>query len=402
MSSEPRAPARSAPGAVRGVLAACACAAVAAPGTIAADPIRLRGDAFATAESPAGLLSLSARDRFKTWLDAEAVVWLGAGDDTEADVLVISVEARDPHRRGSIRVGRQIVIAGALRPMHVDGADARAHLPKGFDLEVFGGLPVVPRFGPRAYDWLVGTRLSRKLGPARLGLGYLERRDDGALDTRELAFDAASAIGERIDVSAGAALDVIQLGFAEARVAATWNRKALRVELFGIQRSAAHLLPATSLFSVLGDVPSRRVGASARWRAAPRLDVTGTAGTRIVDGEVAEDLAAGARLRLDDRGASSIGVELDRQGGADSGWTGARASGRFQLCRAWVFSAEAELVRPDDPRGRGTLWPWALGALTWHPTADWDAAVAMEASSTPEVVWRVDALARLSRRWEGP
>lgn len=379
---------------------AVVAAALAAP-PAAADPLRLRGDALASIESPAGLLSLSGRDRFRSWLDAEAVVWFGGGDDTAADVLIISVEARDPKRRGSVRIGRQVVVAGALRPVHVDGLDARAHLPWKLDAELFGGLPVVPRFGASIYDWLYGGRVSRAIGPARLGIGWLDRRDHGALVTNEIAVDAAAAIGKKLDVSAGAAYDTIGFGLAEARAAVTWApRRAWRVELFGIQRSAAHLLPATSLFSVLGDVPSRRIGASARWRAAPRLDVDATAATRIVDGDLAEDLAAGAHLRLDDRGASSIGVELDRQGGDGIGWTGARAMGRFELCPAWVVSAEAELVRPDDDRGRGAFWPWGLAALTWHPTSDWDAAIAVEALASPEVAWRVDALARLSRRLE--
>jgi hypothetical protein len=379
-----------------------ACVLAGAQARADADPIRLRGDALASVESPAGLLSISGRDRFRSWLDAEAVVWFGAGDESEVEVLVISVEARDPKRRGAVRVGRQVVTAGALRPVHVDGVHGRAHLPWRFDAQVFGGIPVIPKFGASGHEWVYGARVSRAVGPAKLGVGWLERRDHGELHTAEVALDAASPIGKQIDVSVGAAYDTVGFGFAEARGAVTWTRRALRVELFGMQRSASHLLPATSLFSVLGDVPSRRAGASVRWRAAPRLDVTATGAARVVDGEVAEDLEAGARLRLDDRGASSIGVELERQGGDGIGWTGVRASGRFALCPAWVIAAEAEVVRPDDDSGRGALWPWGLAAVTWHPTKDWDAAVAVEASASPEVDWRVDALARVSRRWEGP
>lgn len=386
--------------------AVIAALAVVVPAAAAADPIRLRGDALATAETPAGLLSLSARDRFAPWLSAEAVVWFGAGsdrpDDATGDVLVISVEARDLQRHRAIRIGRQVVTAGALRPVHLDGAGGRIRVPWAIDVEAFGGVPVVPRFGVGAYDWLYGARLSRGLGPARIGVAWLERRDHGALDTRELAVDAVAALGKTLDLSAGAAYDTVQLGLAEARAAATWNRRALRLELFAVQRTAAHLLPATSLFSVLGDVPARRGGTSARWRAAPRLDVTATLAVRGLDGDVAEDLAVGTRLRLDDRGASSIGLELERQGGDATGWTGARASGRWQVCATWAVAAEAELVRLDVDRGTGTLWPWGLAAVTWRPNRDWDAAAAIEASASPEVEWRIDALARLSRRWEGP
>ena len=72
------------------------------------------------------------------------------------------------------------------------------------------------------------------------------------------------------------------------------------------------------------------------------------------------------------------------------------------MCRAWVASVEAELVRPDDPRGRGAVWPWGIGAVTWRPDDVWEAAMAVESSASPEVRWRLDALLRVSRRWEGP
>ncbi len=56
---------------------------------------------------------------------------------------------------------------------------------------------------------------------------------------------------------------------------------------------------------------------------------------------------------------------------------------------------------PDVDRGRGTVWPWALAALGWTQGA-WDAAMAVEASSTPADRYRVDVLAQLGRRWEAP
>jgi len=366
-----------------------------------ADPLRLRADAFTTADSPTGLLSLSGRDRMEPWLDAEAEVWMGAGDGTNADVLVMVVQARDPKGRGAVRIGRQIVMMGALRPVHVDGVAGRVRAPGGIAVDVFGGSPVEPETAPHAWAWLVGSRLSRAIGPVRIGLSALEWREHGDNATREVGADANVEITKQLDATGAVALDTISFGVAEARVSAIWRRKDLALELFGVDRSAAHLLPATSLFSVLGDVAAFRTGAGARWRAAPRLDVNATAGARIVDGEVAEDLSANTRLRLDDAGLSSIGFELTRQGGAGSAWTGARTTGRYAICHDWIAALEAELVRPDANTGRGTLWPWGLAALTWRPNRDWDAAMAVEASASPEYRARVDVIARLSRRWEG-
>jgi len=135
--------------------------------------------------------------------------------------------------------------------------------------------------------------------------------------------------------------------------------------------------------------------------AAPRLDLTADGGARRVDADVAPELALRSRLKLDDRGASSLTAELRRSGVGMEAWTGARAAGRLALPRAFAVSTELELVRPDDPRGRGALWPWALGALSWD-RGGWQAAVAVEASSSPQYRSRVDALFQLGRRWGGP
>lgn len=372
--------------------------ATAAPA--AAEPLRLRGDALATAQSPSGLLVLEAGDLARSWLGAEALVWTGVGDEAEADALVVLVELRDPGKRGSLRLGRQVVVAGGLRPLHVDGASARAHLPFRFEVEGFAGLPVVPRLGPRAFDWAVGGRVARPFGPARLGLAFLERRDRGALHTQELAADGGWQV-RRVDVAASAAWDLIASGLAEARLSAARRRRSVRVEAFAIHRSPAHLLPATSLFSVLGDVPSRVAGADVRWRAAPRLDVGGSAGLRFIDGDVGEDLAMRTTLRLDDRGAGSVGLELRREGAIDGGWTGLRGFGRVPIRPRWSAAAELELAIPDEGGARGTAWPWGLAGITWRPT-DWELAGAVEAGASPEHRWRVDALLRLTRRWEGP
>jgi hypothetical protein len=137
------------------------------------------------------------------------------------------------------------------------------------------------------------------------------------------------------------------------------------------------------------------------WAAAPRLDLTADAGARRVDTDYALELTARARLKLDDRGASALSAELRRSGIGNEAWTGARGAARIALGHALWASTELELVRPDDPRGRGSLWPWALAALNWD-RGDWQAAVAVEASASPEYRSRVDALFQLSRRWGKP
>ncbi|ACY18750.1 hypothetical protein [Haliangium ochraceum] len=380
------------------LLAAFALAA--APRSAArADGYRLRADALAAVQSPAGLLVLAADGAPRPWLSAEALVWLGAGGDSEADALVVAVHARTRDRRAEARLGRFVLAAGALRPVHLDGAHARARVFGRWSAEAFAGAPVVPGFGPRGYDWLVGTRVSRALGDwGSAGIGYLHQRDRGLLAAEEIGLDAGGALSDSIDAAGRVAVDLVHLGVSEAQLSTSMRRGAWRVELYGAQRSPMRLLPATSLFSVLGDVPARKLGAVVRWRAAPRLDLSANAGARAADG-VGADVSLRALLRLDARGAGAISAEFVRDGlGA---WTGARAALRTPLPARLSLNVELELARPDEPAGRGSLWPWLLVATSWQ-RAGWDAALALEAGASPEYRHRVDALARLSRRWELP
>lgn len=368
---------------------------VLASATAVADPLRLRADALASAQSPAGLLVLEAEGS-----QAEAVVWMASAteDESNGDVLVAAVRAE--RGRASARLGRFVSTLGALRATHVDGAALRLRLPYRVDVEGIAGVPVMPGLGTsRSWDWVTGGRMSRQIGDGgSIGIAYAQRRDEGRLANEELGVDAGFALGKRADVGARAAYDLANPGIAEIALTASYRRKALRIELYATHREASHLLPATSLFSVIGDVPAQRAGTVLTWKAAPRLDVIADLGARRVDDDFGAELAGRARLRLDDRGTSALGIEVRRSGVADEMWTGVRGLARISLGRGFVASSELELVIPDEDRMRGDIWPWALGALAWE-RGHWQAAVAAEASASPAYARRVDVLAQLARRW---
>lgn len=376
--------------------------ALAAPIAANADPLRLRADALASSASPAGLLVLDTDAAVHDAMSAEAVVWVAngrtPGEDSTGDVLVIALRART--RAADARLGRFVSTLGAIRPVHIDGSSVRVRLPRRFDVELAGGIPVAPGLGTsRTWDWIVGSRVARKIGDGgSLGLAYAQQRDDGRLAMEELGFDAGMAFSSRHDAGARLAYDLANPGVAEASLTASYRRSSVRSELYVIHRAASHLLPATSLFSVIGDVASQRAGTVWTWHAAPRLDVIADLGARRVDSTFGAELVARARLRLDDRGGSAVSAELRRSGVDDDTWSGARATARIALPRSWTASTELELVVPDVDRGRGSVWPWGLVALGWDG-GDWQAAVAVEASATAEDRRRLDVLAQLGRRW---
>jgi hypothetical protein len=368
-----------------------------------ADALRLRADALAETQSPVGLVTLQGDGDLEDWLSAEALVWLGAGSETEADALVILVRARDPKGRAELELGRFIATAGAIRPTHLDGIEAGVKLPGQVRLDAFAGVPVAPHFGQNAFDWAAGGRVSRRIGEiASVGIAYLHRREKGSLADEEIGLDANAVPFPWLDLSGRVALDLIQFGVTEARVAAGTRRGAWSGDIYFAELSPSRLLPATSLFSVLGDVPATSVGTDGKWRAAPRLDVGAGAALRFLGQEPAWQLSGRTLLRLDDRGDGYLSLELRKDAAPDGGFWGARSTALVPLAYRLHAAAELEIAFPQNTAGRGKVWPWGLLALGWKPTSCWEAALAVEASASPEFRQRVDALARVSRSWGGP
>jgi hypothetical protein len=365
-----------------------------------ADPLRLRGDALVEtqgASSPTGLVVLQGNDAMKPWLDVEGLVWAGAKPSATGDVLVLMVHLREPHGYGEVRAGRFVVATGAVRPIQIDGMDAIGRAPWGGSVETFAGLPVVPRFGPRSYDWVVGGRISQTLAStAVLGVSYIQRREDGEVSNEELGADCAVAAASWLDFAAFGSYDLVQPGIAEARASAAARSQDWRIELFASQLSPGRLLPATSLFSVLGDMPSQTGGATLRWRAAPRLDLLASGAAQDVSGTLGGNGWLRGSLRLDDRGEGTLGTELRRVDLPGAEWTGVKAIGVLPLGRGFRYSSEVEIVVPDHPAGRGVAWPWGLSALSWRSGDGWEVAAAVEASSSPLRRYEADALLRLS------
>jgi hypothetical protein len=364
--------------------------------------LRLRADALVQTESntqsPAGLIVLQGQESSRPWLDAEALVWGGATPDATADVLVLTLRLREPHGYGELRAGRFVLATGAIQPVQMDGAAAIGRTPGGLTAETFGGVPVASRFRSRANDWIAGGRIAQTVASsATLGVSYVQRRDDGDIASEEVGGDLALYPVRWLDIAARGAYDLVWRGLADALVSAAVRSGDWRVELFASQRSPARLLPATSLFSVLGDFPSEMAGGTVRWRAAPRLDLLASGAAQSVGAELGSNEWARASLRLDDRGDANLGVEVRRQDVSTAQWTGVRAIASVPLGSGFRYASEIEVAVPDQPDGRGAAWPWGLLSLSWRSRAEWELAGAIEASSTPQYRYQTNALVRLSR-----
>lgn len=355
------------------------------------------------------------------WVDAETVTWLGIGDASSApiargaggvtgingptgDVLTLSVRMRDVASGSELRAGRLLVSMGAVRPVHVDGARGLARLPTGSSFEAFGGIPVVPRFGYRTFDWVAGGRIAQAYRDVFVvGGSYQQRRSADRPADEEVGVDAAFTPSARVTAAGRASFDLLTYGLTDALLSVSTQRKDWRIEGFTTHRSPGRLLPSTSLFSVLGDFASTSTGATVRWRAFPRLELMGTGSAQVQGGDWGGQGLGRATLALDDDWAGSAALELRRVYVGTARWSGARAVLSVPVASRWRIGTELELVRPEpkpeDTRDRGALWPWALASVGYRFTSGWDVAAAIEASGGPEDRRSTAALARVSWAW---
>jgi hypothetical protein len=385
----------------------------------------MRADAVAETRAPAGLVVLEGQDRQAPWFDAEALVWTGARsewgasgraaastgtfassadpDRVTGDVLVLALRLREPHGLAEVRGGRFVFTTGAIRPIAIDGVSAIGRLPWGLTLEAVGGAPVIPRFGTSSSDWMTGGRVAQHIGSRfTLGASYVREHGRVGLANEELGADMAAVPYAWLDVAGRGAYDLTTPGVAEAYGSAAARLGFFRVELFGTHRSPSRLLPATSLFSVLGDFPSQVIGTTVRWDAAPRLDLLATAAGQDRGGDFGGYGALRGTLRLDDQGNGTLALEGRRQDIADVHWAGIRAIAAQRMTLHWRASSELEVAWADDPHGQGAPWPWGIMSLGWRSGSGWEAAAGIEAGSTPLHRFELDGLVRLSRTLEVP
>ena len=382
----------------------------AAPHFADAQPLRLRADALAQTRSPVGLIVLQGEDRLKPWLSAEAVTWMGVSDTANAgtgplgptgDVVTVSVRARDVTSGSEIRVGRMVVSMGAVRPLHIDGARGLVRVLGSTTFEAFGGSPVQKGFDYRTVDWAMGGRIGQAFGTSAIvGVSYLRRHSDGQRSDEELGADLAFTPTPWLTAAGRTAFDLLTQGPTDVLASLSAQKEDVRVELFTTHRSPGRLLPATSLFSVLGDFAATSVGSTVRWRAFPRLELLGT-GSVQTQGDLLGGQGTGrATLALDDGWAGTVGLEVRRVEFGTARWSGARALLGLPLSEKFRVATEIEIVRPDEPRDRGAYWPWVLGAVGYRPKPEWDVALGVEASSGPAYRAETHALARLSYVFE--
>lgn len=369
-----------------------------------AQSFRSSAETWGQTYRPAGLLNLEARSVLYPWIRAETQVWAGRAPspmDPTADVVVLSVHVQEPTGHASLRAGRFVLATGAVRPVHIDGANLMARTHAGTQLEVFGGAPVVPRFGSRAFDWLAGSRLSQRLSTfGTLGASFVERRDRGQLATREVGGDVVFYVMRKLSLSGRSAYSLVAEQFAEAMLTGSYGNVDRRIEVFGAVRRASLILPATSLFSVLSNAPSAQAGVDGRIRVAPRLSLSGLLGYRAQGGASGLRARLSGVLSLSDEGDARLEGALTRDGVGGGKWTGVRAVLIRPIFSSLAVVSELEVVVPDHPAGKGSVWPWGRLSARYTWAERWQFSAGAEGSSSPQFARLFQALVRVGYHTE--
>jgi hypothetical protein len=334
-----------------------------------------------------GLLVLQSGLSNSQWVQADALVFLaGSLNDVSGDALVASLAIREPHGYGHARLGRFIMSTGAVRPVQIDGLSLLARAPIGSSLELFAGAPVVPEFGPRAFDWLLGARVGQQLVEQRatLGVSYVHRRDAGQVADDELGADLAWQTFDWLSLTALGAWDLTARGLAEARFAAIAHDDRDQLEIYFAQRVPSRLLPATSLFSVIGRAASRQAGAAASIRAFPRLELGSNAELTGLDDLLGYSIGLRSTLYFSDADSGRLSLEGTRRELGREGLTGGALQLWLPITIALRGHASFELVAVDEPEQRGHLWPWLRVGASYLLDPHWTVAAAVGVKGTPQ------------------
>ena len=158
------------------------------------------------------------------------------GEKTNGDLQYAYVGWRAPQLNTEARLGRISLTAGAARNEVFDGAVLGSDLPYGFDVTLYGGIPVEMDEGGRSDDLLYGARLSQgRPGLYRIGASYLKEENAGDEAREEAGADVFLAPHRLVELSGSSLYNVIDEAWARQdyrlalgpftrglRLAATW------------------------------------------------------------------------------------------------------------------------------------------------------------------------------------
>jgi hypothetical protein len=330
----------------------------------------------------------------------------GEGGRGLGDLDVAFAEGTLLRRRITLRLGRQLLVAGAGRNLAFDGLAVTARPWRWVGLSAHAGVPVTPRFAVDRGDAMVGGRAFVKPSyDAEAGVSFLQVLDAGEIARRDLAADARLVPARSLPLAlSGFALwSVPERRLGEGNVTATYQLGA-RAEVSGdFRRTAPDLfLPRNSIFAVFAQERRDEAGGFLYFRLLSRLRLQGSYHVIVDDGGAGQDASAkltatvgggGAR----DGGRSTVGVESRRLdlSGSSSGYTSGRAFATLPLSPLVLATLDANAFFFDaDVNGQRRSYV-AAAALAYDFSPGWRAVATGIGSVTPFAERRFEGMGKL-------
>lgn len=320
------------------------------------------------------------------------------GERTAADVDLGYAEGKLLDRRLTLRLGRQMVVAGASRAAYLDGLSASFSPWGPLGLTAYGGVPVVARFAAGRGDAIAGGRASyRPRFDTELGVSVLHLMDAGRIARQEVGLDGR--FDTRIGLTLAGTLlwSTVEARLAEAELCATWQPSWAIFVSADVRRTAPDLfIPRSSIFSVFSMEQRDEVGGSAEVRPVRGLSLIADAhGFRSLDGS--SGLRGGLRASYAPpraRGTLLSGelraVSLDGDG---------YLSARLRAARPWgelLVTLDGEATWLRQPINGQSFSISAVATASYRLASAWHVSVSAIAGSTPQLERQLELLARLT------
>jgi hypothetical protein len=339
----------------------------------------------------------------------------GTTSNLTGDVVTGYVQGKLVDRRLTLRLGREHVMTGASRMIHLDGAEAIGFLPLGLRLSAYAGVPVSQRFttrqtirswNPVGGDLAYGGRAAWSYGlagfPGRgidLGVSANVVQDGDDLVRQEAAADLRVQPMGDLTLTAFGAFSLYDERLSELAARAMWSvTRRLRLEADARFFAADLLLARNSILSVFSAAEQTSFGAGASYEL--RRGLTASASYHLnleppetIGGsdEVGHDADASVEWQ---RGPTLAGAEVHFLDSVENGFVALRLFGRRDLGRLFaavdVFSHFfREDVNGEDLAVTGTL------SAGLNLARGFSAVVSGRAGMTPFLEQTFDVMAKL-------
>jgi hypothetical protein len=339
----------------------------------------------------------------------------GTGSNATGDVVTGYLQGKLAGRRLTLRLGREHVMTGAARMIHLDGAEAIAALPFGLRLSAYGGSPVTQRFttrrairnwNPVGGDVAYGGRASWAYaipGAAgrgvELGASANVVTDGGDPVRQEAAVDLRLQPISALSVTGFGAYSLYDERASELSVRATYAAsRALLLEADARHVAPDLLLARNSILSVFSAEERRSFGAGASYRFGKAVLVGGSYHLDLEPGEREGDsdyLGQEAEARLEwERGRTLAGVEVLFLDALENGYLAGRLFGRQDYGKYFAAVDVFTHFFREEVNGEPVA---VTGALTGGVSLarGFSAVVSGRAGMTPFLEQTFDVMAKL-------